>query len=107
MTPTVSRLEQRIRAVEHSVGQLRQEFEAQTRGESLDDRWLRLLTAVEEAGGDVSAAEWANLGLLCGYDPRGLGGFFRGNEPSMRADGDRRIITSRGIAYLDEFRRRR
>jgi hypothetical protein len=105
VTPAVSRLERKLRAVEHAVFQLRQEFEALSSG-SADDRWLRLLTLVEEAGGRVPSAEWGRLGELVGYDPRGLGGFFRGNEPSMAADGDDRILTPRGIAHLDEYGRR-
>lgn len=106
MAPAVSRFERRIRAVEQSVFQLRQEYEALQSGSS-DDRWLRLLTLVEEAGGRISSAEWGRLGALCGYDPRGLGGFFRGNEPSMMADGDDRVLTAKGRAHLDEHGRRR
>jgi hypothetical protein len=70
------------------------------------ERWLRLLTLVEQAGGRISAAEWIRLGKVVGYDARGLGGFFRGNEPSMTVDGDDRILTERGIAYLDEYGRK-
>ena len=73
---------------------------------SQDDRWLRLLTLVEEAGGHVSSAEWGRLGTLVGYDPRGLGGFFRGNEPSMAADGDERYLTTRGLMHLETYGRK-
>lgn len=105
MAPSVSRMEQKLRAVEHAVGQLRQEFEALSSG-STNERWIRLLTMVEQAGGRVTSAEWGRLGVLCGYDPRGLGGFFTGGEPSMVADGDDRVLTARGHAYLDEYGRR-
>lgn len=73
---------------------------------SADERWLHLLTMVEAAGGRVPSAEWGRLGRLCGYDPRGLGGFFTGGSPSMEADGDDRLITARGIAHLDEYGRK-
>jgi hypothetical protein len=106
MAPALSRIERRLRAVEHALFQLRQEFESMSSG-SPDDRWLRLLTLVEEAGGRVPSAEWGRLGTLVGYDPRGLGGFFRGNEPSMAADGDDRVLTTHGIAHLDAYGRKR
>jgi hypothetical protein len=52
-----------------------------------DERWQRLLTLIEDAGGHVSPADWRRLGVLCNYDPRGLGGFYRGDQPSMEVDG--------------------
>ena len=36
-----------------------------------------------------------------------LGGFFRGNEPSMAADGDDRVLTAHGIAHLEKYGRKR
>jgi hypothetical protein len=106
VTPSVSRLEQKIRNVEAAVAQLRQELESLKSGDNDDQRWVRLLRLVEDAGGRVSSDEWRRLGAQCGYDPRGLGGFFRGGNPSMYVDGDDRVLSDRGGYDLDDHLRR-
>jgi hypothetical protein len=68
-------------------------------------RWLRVLTRVEELGGRVTPDEWRDIGAEFGYDPRGLGGFFRGANASMRIDGEDRVLTDQGARVLDEFGR--
>ena len=66
-------------------------------------RW-RLLNAVAQRGGRVGASEWSRLGRTHGYDPRGLGGFFRGAQPVMEHDGHRRILTASGHRFVERWR---
>jgi hypothetical protein len=68
-------------------------------------RIWRLLHAVRQAGGDLGADEWARLGASHGYDPRGLGGFFRGHEPVMAAQGERRVLTEQGQRFVARWER--
>jgi hypothetical protein len=68
-------------------------------------RIWRLLHAVRQAGGDLSAEEWAGLGAAQHYDPRGLGGFFRGREPVMAAEGERRVLTEHGRRFIERWER--
>lgn len=77
--------------------------EPQWRGEYA--RIWRLLHAVRQAGGDLSAEEWARLGTAHGYDPRGLGGFFRGGEPMMEMQEDRRVLTEHGVRFIERWER--
>jgi hypothetical protein len=68
----------------------------------------RLLNAVVEAGGDLGSKEWSRLGAQHGYDPRGLGGFFRGHEqlmkPDMAEQGARRVITVYGRRFVEQHK---
>lgn len=66
-------------------------------------RW-RMLNAVALRGGQVGASEWGRLGLANGYDPRGLGGFFRGADPAMEHRGHRRVLTATGRRYVERWR---
>jgi hypothetical protein len=65
-------------------------------------RWFRraggVLHDVVEAGGSVNQTQWREIGNRHDYDPRGLGGFYTGDEPSMVRDptSDSRSITERG-----------
>jgi hypothetical protein len=67
----------------------------------------RLLKAVQLAGGDIGADEWLRLGADHGYDPRGLGGFFRGSEQRMEAtmgtQGARRVLTDHGRRFITRW----
>lgn len=63
-----------------------------------------LLKAVADAGGDLGSNEWARLGAEHGYDPRGLGGYFRGHEQLMVADqGERRVLTHSGRRFIERY----
>lgn len=66
-------------------------------------RW-RMLNAVALRGGQVGASEWGRLGQANGYDPRGLGGFFRGADPAMEHRGHRRVLTATGRRYVERWR---
>ncbi len=66
-------------------------------------RWWRLLRATQMAGGDLHVDEWRDLGVAHGYKPRGLGGFFNGDAPTMRREGDRRILTKQGERYIRKW----
>jgi hypothetical protein len=66
-------------------------------------RMWRLLNAVKQAGGDLGAEEWSRLGLAQEYDPRGLGGYFRGAEPMMAKQGGRRVLTDHGRKFIQRW----
>lgn len=68
-------------------------------------RIWRLLHAVRHEGGDLTAEEWARLGEAHNYDPRGLGGFFRGAEPMMAVQDDHRILTDHGLRFIERWER--
>jgi hypothetical protein len=85
------------------VGDVTATPEPQWRGEFA--RIWRLLHAVRQAGGDLSAEEWARLGIAHDYDPRGLGGFFRGAEPMMAMQGERRVLTEHGLRFIERWER--
>jgi hypothetical protein len=78
----------------------------------VDPQWLRdtarqwgLLNAVAELNsGDLGSEQWSRLGRQHGYDPRGLGGFFRGSQPLMATQGERRVLTSHGRRFIDRWR---
>lgn len=59
-----------------------------------------LMRAIAARGGRVSAEEWRALGTEHGYDPRGLGGFFKGDGATMRVDGDSRVLTDAGRRWI-------
>jgi hypothetical protein len=96
-------VERSLREATEAAEELRAALSVNGEWESAKKRWLRLLTKVEDAGGVVTAEEWRRLGKEAGYtDPRGLGGFFRGQKASMRADGNDRILTDAGRNYLED-----
>jgi len=86
---------------------LRKVLEQEDAQFAADQRWLRVLTMVEDRGGRVSAAEWAKIGAKCGYDPRGLGGFHTGAEASVKRlkSTDERQLTAAGRRYLEKYGR--
>lgn len=73
--------------------------------------WFRragaVLNDVDQAGGAVDKETWREIGLRLGYDPRGLAGFYTGNDPSMRRDpdSDERFLTERGRLEAANWRR--
>jgi hypothetical protein len=73
--------------------------------------WFRragaVLNEVDRAGGAVDKERWREIGLGLGYDPRGLAGFYTGNDPSMRRDpdSDERRLTERGLLEAANWRR--
>src|ERR1700737_4699044 len=67
-----------------SAAGLFDEANAETKWRAVKARRWALLSAVAQInGGDVSPEEWTLLGREHGYDPRSLGGFFRGREQLM------------------------
>lgn len=77
-----------------------------TRGEVTPPQWLipRIFVWYEIyiRGGVVDRAELHKIGRIYGYDPRGLGGFFVGDEPSLRYIGKDRnkIVLERSAEEL-------
>jgi hypothetical protein len=92
---------------ERALNDLRKILESEDEGFAGNQRWLRLLTVIEGRGGRVSGEDWAKLGKKCGYDTRGLGGFYRGANASMRRikSTDERELTAAGRAYLEKWGR--
>ena len=67
-------------------------------------RAWKFLKAVEDAGGNVSPTELSRLARENGYDPRGLGGYYTGDNASLRHDGDRRLLTAAGRRYIERWK---
>lgn len=73
--------------------------------------WFRragaVLNQVDAEGGVVDSFRWREIGVDLGYDPRGLAGFYTGNDPSMRRDAksDLRYLTERGRLEAANWRR--
>ena len=91
--------------VERAITELRGVLEAEDDGFAEHSRWLRLLTMVEDAGGRVDEETWRAMGRKCRYDPRGLGGFYRGTNASMAVKGTKRVLTRSGKEALDQHGR--
>ena len=64
---------------------------------------LRLLWAIEKRGGVVTREELHRLARDIGYDPRGLGGLFKGGYLVTIA-GDRVAITEKARELIDHWR---
>src|SRR5262245_23620618 len=95
-----------LRNAEKALAELRQALEEENVQVADERRWRRLLTMVEDAGGKVTPDQWKDLGLKCGYDARGLGGFYRGAKASMKVNRDgSRSMTKAGKDYLDTYGR--
>jgi hypothetical protein len=59
------------------------------------------LKALDDAGGEFSTHELSQLARHCGYDPRGLGGFYNGENASLRiTEADKRVLTDAGRRYV-------
>jgi hypothetical protein len=95
-----------LRSLEKSVAELRAALEAEDSQVADERRWRRMLTMVEEAGGTVTGVQWRELGVKCGYDARGLGGFYRGTNASMKRNANNtRSLTASGKNYLNKYGR--
>jgi hypothetical protein len=111
MAPVDTTTRRLIEQVKKAVGELEEHLD---RGGELEhetgvERWFRdtagpLLSEVLEAGGAVSIDQWRQIGRRRGYDPRGLGGFFSGKRPAMRAEGDLRVLTRYGQDDVSRWR---
>ncbi len=64
-------------------------------------RQLTFIKAFVEHGGSLTAAEVSEAALDAGYDPRGTAGFYRGAEPFLMSDGDKRTITAAGRNWFE------
>jgi hypothetical protein len=64
-------------------------------------RQLTFIKAFVEHGGSLTAAEVSEAALDAGYDPRGTAGFYRGAEPFLVSDGDKRSITTAGRTWFE------
>jgi hypothetical protein len=67
-------------------------------------QWGLIHAASQVNDGDMSADEWSRLGRQHGYDPRGLGGFFQGQQPLMGRQGKRRVLTEHGRRFIERWR---
>ena len=65
---------------------------------------LRVLCDVLLKGGVVTYDEWGAIGQEHGYDRRGLGGYFTGNNPTIRQIFDgKKSITDEGVSQVNSF----
>jgi hypothetical protein len=95
-----------FRNLEKAMEELREALKAEDQQVAADERWRRMLTMVEKAGGPVTRDQWRAMGLKCGYDVRGLGGFYRGTYASMKRNADgTRSLTKAGKDYLNKYGR--
>jgi hypothetical protein len=69
-------------------------------------RALRVLKAVEDAGGSMPRKELNAKAIEFGYpSPSALGGWYEGKrQGSLRAEGDMAVLTEGGEKWLDEHR---
>lgn len=67
-------------------------------------QWGLLNAAAQINNGDLSDYEWSRLGRQHGYDPRGLGGFFRGTEQLVARQGARRVLTDHGRRFIERWK---
>ncbi len=93
---------------EAALSDLRAHLEQSETAPSDWENWFRragaVLVEVDDRGGKVHVDQWREIGKKLGYDPRGLSGFFTGKMPSMRSDGDERIITPKGKRDAEQWR---
>ena len=89
-----------------------EDLRAHLAGEAPEPGWTReqlrvgsVLSDALQAGGRLTVDQWRQIGLDRGYDPRGLSGFFTGHVPSMRSEGEERVLTERGLREAEEWRR--
>ena len=102
---TTGQIERALTKAEDALEELRRLIREGT-PISETDRWRKALTLVEKKGGRVTLDEWKEIGRESGYDVRGLSGFYRGDGASMRVEeGDMRVLTDAGRAYLDQWGR--
>jgi len=64
-------------------------------------RWWSLLSTVAANGGTMDANDFRALAVEHGYDPRGIGGFFGGQNSTMRRTDDTVELTARGRREVD------
>lgn len=68
-----------------------------------EDKRLRLLKKIHDAGGIIDRNDFLKFGTECGYDTRGLGGLFVGKRsPLTYVSGGKVALTSYGE---DELKR--
>lgn len=98
----LSRTLSKLRAVETEI----QELIGSDEDEGLEwwDRRCHVLVEVYNRGGVIPADDWYRIGADLGYDRRGLGGFFTGNEPTMVAiAGNRHALSPSGRREAEEY----
>jgi hypothetical protein len=65
-------------------------------------RQLTFIKAFVDHGGRLTAAQVSEAARDAGYDPRGTAGFYRGAEPFLVSDGDKRKLTAAGRGWFKE-----
>jgi hypothetical protein len=104
---TKAQIRKRIDAIQEQLNELR----VLALGESGDEpgpgwEWQRMANFlrhfVEAPGHSLPVAKVSALARAEGYDPRGIGGFYRGGAPALRQDGRNRILTEAGHKLYQE-----
>ena len=82
-----AKLERLIARVESDLAELRAYAESLNGQKAATKPWFyrpgRLLWEIRERGGEVTTEQFYAMGDALGYDRRGLGGFFSGNNPTL------------------------
>ena len=87
-------LRKKLEEVKLKIAEIEAMIDEQVGGMEIPPDWMipRIFVWYEiyKRGGIVKKEELHAIGKKYGYDPRGLGGFFAGNEPSLRYVGTRK-----------------
>ncbi len=76
------------------------------RAETKMRRKWDFLNALDAAGGRVTAPELSRLGRERGYKSgRALNAYYRGEDPTLRKDGDKRELTAAGKRFVRSYDR--
>lgn len=65
-------------------------------------RQLTFIKAFVDRGGSMTAAEVSEAAIDAGYDPRGTAGFYRGADPFLVSQGEKRRLTKAGREWFKE-----
>jgi hypothetical protein len=101
----LARARDSLRRIEQALADLDDERGGAVPARPRPERYLRVLLAVYERGGQhgVDAEGLAAIGRDHGYDRRGMGGFFTGARAPLRRIDDRVRLTAQGEQLLDGF----
>jgi hypothetical protein len=103
----VDELRQRFDRLAKDLNELR----ALALGEAEADpnwEWRRLAAFLrpfyEAPGQRLLPSQARAAAIAAGYDPRGTAGFYSGKRPSLRGDGDWRVLTDVGRKLFEDHR---
>ncbi len=103
MRAELRRLRDGIERLDAQLARLGEEDEPPVR-RLRPERYYRVLLAIYERGPHgASPDELATIGAGCGYDRRGLGGYFAGARAPLQTEGGRVRLTAEGNRLVHEY----